>query len=114
MGTYRQPGIYVHKGYEQFNKAMAQGAQNFLSTYAAAQKQKTANAKANAKLLLDAKKGYDKWGDIVKDAKLLASDAGLTFDAELETMIDDWGQEFYDLLGVNTKEAQDRITQLKL
>ena len=113
MGTYRQPGIYVHKGYEQFNKAMAQGAQNFLTTYAAAQKQKTANAKANAKALADAKKDYDKWGDIVVDAKKFARDEGVTFDKDLMKMIDGWGQEFYELLGVNTKEAQDRITQLK-
>jgi len=113
MGTYRQPGIYVHKGYEQFNKAMAEGNKNFLATYAAAQKQKTANKKANEKLLRDAKKDYDKWGDIVLDAKKFATDQGVTFDKDLQAMIDGWGQEFYDLLGVNTKEAQDRITQLK-
>ena len=71
MGTYRQPGIYVHKGYEQFNKAMAEGNKNFLSTYAAAQKQKTANKKANEKLLREAKKGYDKWGDGVYTLFLL-------------------------------------------
>ncbi len=113
MGTYRQPGIYVHKGYEQFNKAMAEGNKNFLSTYAAAQKQKTANKKANEKLLRDAKKGYDKWGDVVLDARKFASDAGVAFDKDLEKKIDDWGQEYYELLGNTSKEAQDRLTQLR-
>jgi len=113
MGTYRQPGIYVHKGYEQFNKAMAEGNKNFLSTYAAAQKQKTANKKANAKLLRDAKKGYDKWGDVTKEARQFASDAGVAFTKDLEKMIDDWGQEYYELLGDTSKEAQDRLAQLR-
>lgn len=113
MGTYRQPGIYVHKGYEQFNKAMAEGNKNFLATYAAAQKQKTANKKANQKLLMDAKKGYDKWGDVVLDARKFASETGVTFGKDLEKMIDDWGQEYYELLGNTSKEAQDRLTQLR-
>ena len=56
MGTYRQPGIYVHKGYEKFNAAMAEGSKNFLSAYANAEKNRTTNAKLNAKNLAEARK----------------------------------------------------------
>jgi len=110
MGTYRQPGIYVHKGFEQFNKAMAEGNKNFLAAYKQAQATQTANKKNNDKLLADARKQYQKWGDLINDTE---KEHNFKFDADSQELLDAAGEEYFKLVGVNTKEAYDRITQLE-
>ena len=109
MGTYRQPGIYVHKGYEQFNKAIAEGNKNFLSAYAAAEKSRTANKAANAKSLAASRKAYGKWGDLINKVQ---EKADMQFDVKAMELLDGFGEEYYEKVGSTKKEDIDRIKQL--
>ena len=110
MGTYRQPGIYVHKGFEQLNKQIDQGNKNFLNAYKTTAAQYTANKKANAAKLAEARKGYQKWGDLVNK---IQKEKNFKFDDESQKLIDAAGEEYWKLVGSNKKEDIDRLTQLE-
>jgi len=112
MGTYRQPGRVVDTSLNQANKQVAAGINKFDALFAKRKEERKIEAAKNDALLkeqqLQKAQGYGKWQENLASVR----PEGGYGDENIRRQIDDWGEEYYSLVGRTDPQSLKRMGQL--
>lgn len=112
MGTYRQPGRVVDTSLNQANQIIGAGINKFDALFEKRKQERALEAEKNAELLKEQQllkaQGWEKWEKELRESR---PEGGYN-DENIRNSIDNWGEEYYSLIGRTDQEALKRMGQL--